>query len=200
MPEASTSRYSVRLVAGVDLAHAKAWCNLGLPIRRRAGERDYELDGLVVIDSAAFVIEAKAGVMSPAACRASLTEDLDRLVGHSHDQASRAVRYLQARSTATFRIGAETVQIETVGLARHYLVSATLESLSAFVTRVASMQEADLLRPGQLPWSVCELDLVVIVDVLEGAGTLVHYLDRRLAMASLSCGGKRRARLARSLP
>jgi len=33
-----------------------------------------------------------------------------------------------------------------------------------------------------LPWSVCELDLVVIADVLGSAGVLVHYVDRRMAL------------------
>ena len=83
------SRYleerSVELLRSVS-RHASGWTRLRY---RRSGEAsDDELDGLVLVDDVAFIIEAKSGSMSPAARRGapSVREDLRNLVGEAYGQ------------------------------------------------------------------------------------------------------------------
>ncbi|HEY5435268.1 MAG TPA: hypothetical protein VIK13_08540, partial [Candidatus Limnocylindrales bacterium] len=80
----------------------------------------------------------------------------------------------------------ERVIVRASAISQLFLVSSTLESLSAFVTRVATIEEAGVLPMGSRPWSVCESDLAVICDLVGGVGELVHYLGRRLAIEDLN--------------
>jgi hypothetical protein len=167
--------------------HARAWQSLHYRFDAGAGEREYELDGLVLVDDVAFLIEAKAGSMSPAARRGapSVVEDLRSLVADAHQQASRASRFVGSRDEAVFTAGGERVVVHGPTISQLFLVSSTLETLSAFVTRVATIEQAGVLPPGARPWSVCEFDLAVICDLVGGVGELVHYLGRRLAIEDL---------------
>jgi len=184
------SRYlenrTTQLIASTSL-HARTWQTLHYLYDDGEGEREYELDGLVLVDDVAFLIEAKGGSMSPAARRGapSVVEDLRSLVTKAYEQASRAARYIRSRDSAVFVVGRESVVIQGSTISRIFLVSSTLEPLSAFVTRVATIEQAGVLPAGARRWSVCEFDLVVICDLVDGVGELVHYLERRLAIEDL---------------
>jgi hypothetical protein len=180
-------RRSIELIASTS-RHGRAWQSLRFRFDAGEGERDYELDGLVLVDDVAFLIEAKAGSMSPAARRGapSVVEDLRALVADAHLQASRAASYIRSRDEAVFAVRDERVVVRASAISRLFLVSATLESLSVFVTRVATIEEAGVLPVGSRPWSVCESDLAVICDLVGGVGELVHYLGRRLAIEDLN--------------
>jgi len=148
------------------------------------GDREYELDGLVLIDSAVFLIEAKSGAMSAAARRGapSLVEDLRTLVGEAHAQAARAGRYIRSTREAKFRTHGTELVVRAADLIDVFLVTASVEPLDAFVTRLADAAELGVVPTNDRPWPVFDLDLRVITEVVEGAGQLVHYLRRRQAV------------------
>jgi hypothetical protein len=113
--EGLRSRYleqSATLAIASCSPHARSGSRLKYTFDDGEGSRGYELDGLVVVDSVAFLVEAKSGAMSAAARRGapSLIEDLQTLVGAAHAQAARAARYIRSTPAARFRDGGhETV-------------------------------------------------------------------------------------------
>jgi hypothetical protein len=168
--------------------HARKWTRLTYPFDDGDGPKQYELDGLALVDRTAFLVEGKAGSMSFPARRGaeSAKSELKELVAEAHVQSNRALRYLNSTQEAQFLTEAgDKVLVRRSDLSRLYLVNVTLESLSAFVTRLAGLRTAGILKQGELCWSVYELDLQVITEVVEGIGELVHYLDRRLAIEQM---------------
>jgi hypothetical protein len=189
--ERSRSRYlesrAVEMVASTS-RHAQKWTRLTYSFDDGDGPKAYELDGLVLVDRTAFLVEGKAGSMSFPARRGaeSAKSELKELVAEAHIQSNRALRYLNSTREAQFMAGAEDkLLLRRSDLSRVYLVNVTLESLSAFVTRLAGLRTAGILKQGELCWSVYELDLQVITEMVEGIGELVHYLDRRLAIEQM---------------
>ena len=156
-----------------------------------------ELDGLLRLDNALFLVEAKAGSLGPASRRGahrSLRSDLKSLVREAHGQALRARTYIEAHDAPAFRRGdGSTFTLDRAGLRRTFLVGVTLEPLDAFVTNLAHLDELGLLadtspddREGtDLPWSVSLYDLEVCADLLSGPGEFVHYFRRRLRLNKL---------------
>src|SRR6266581_4587465 len=71
----------------------QAYQSLKYWVTEEGEHKEAELDGLLVIDSALFLVEAKAGSITQPARRgaaASLQTDLQKLVGDSYSQALRA--------------------------------------------------------------------------------------------------------------
>jgi len=189
--ERSRSRYlesrAVEMIASTS-RHARKWTRLTYSFDDGDGPKAYELDGLVLVDRTAFLVEGKAGSMSFPARRGaeSAKSELKELVAEAHIQSNRALRYLNSTREAQFVTEAgDKLLLRRSDLPRVYLVNVTLESLSAFVTRLAGLRTAGILKQGELCWSVYELDLQVITEVVEGIGELVHYLDRRLAIEQM---------------
>jgi hypothetical protein len=185
--ESSRSRYleshAVGLICSTSL-HARGWNRLRYVFDDGEGVREYELDGLVLVDRTAFLIEAKAGTMSDAARRGAISAigELNQLVGGAQQQAARALRFLASREEASFSTPEGQVSIRRADLSRVYLVTVTLDSLCAFVTNLAWLNRLGILKEHELAWSVCEHDLRVITELDEGIGQFVHYLSHRLAI------------------
>jgi len=168
--------------------HARKWTRLQYEFDDGEGLRRFELDGLVLVDRAAFLIEGKAGTMSGAARRGaeSAISELKELVGDAQLQTNRALRYLNsARETHFFTAAGDDITVRRDDFSRVYLINVTLDPLSAFVTQLAGLRKLGIFKEGELCWSVYELDLQVITEMVEGIGQLVHYLDRRLALEKL---------------
>jgi len=189
--ERSRSRYleshAVEMIASTS-RHARKWTRLTYSFDDGDGAKQYELDGLVLVDRTAFLVEGKSGGMSFPARRGaeSAKAELKGLVADAHMQSNRALRYLNSTREAEFVSEAgNKVSLNRSDLSRVYLVNVTLESLSAFVTRLAGLRTAGIPKQGELCWSVYDLDLQVITEIVEGIGELAHYLDRRLAIEQM---------------
>ncbi len=175
-------RRSVQLLRSVS-PHATGWTSLHY---RRTGETtDDELDGLVLVDDVAFLIEAKSGSMSPAGRRGapSVREDLTSLVGEAYAQLRRARQYILESDDVTFDADEGRLDLSGRRPAHLFLVSTTLEPLSVFVTRMAVVADDLRIELSDRLWSCSEFDLAVISELASGAGELVHYLRTRLAVA-----------------
>ena len=120
-----------------DQAHQ----NLKYWVTEQGERKEAELDGLLVIDSALFFVEAKAGSVTQPARRgaaASLQTDLQKLVGDSYSQALRAKKYIQEMDQPAFSLSdGSTVQVLKERIDRVFLVSVTLDALDAFVTNIS---------------------------------------------------------------
>jgi hypothetical protein len=141
----------------------------------------------VLIDGVAFLIEGKAGGVRLASRRgapAASQNDLKALVVEAHHQALRARRYIESAPFVVFSVGGQKVTIDRSRIREFFLVTVTLEILSAFVTRTYDLVETGLLKPGQLPWAIALPELEIITDLCDSAGSLIHYLRRRLRLGA----------------
>lgn len=147
-------------------------------------DREGELDGLVIYDDVAFLVEAKAGAFPLKARRGydrAIIENLKALVTEAHGQALTAKKYLQKHPVARFSLldGTE-LTIERQSLRQIFLVAVTLESLDVFCTNLHRLGELKLFDSPELPWAVPLLDLRIIAETVEFPSQLIHFLGRRL--------------------
>jgi hypothetical protein len=165
------------------MPHAATYQNLTYDIVVDGNAGKAELDGLILLDSALFILECKAGGMSPSARRGGhkrMIEDLKELVGEAYSQALRAKAYIQSSNTPEFQLrDGTTVKIDKTKLDKIFLITVTLEPLDAFVTTLYQLEDLGLFSKDDLPWCVALLDLEVIADMIESPGEFVHYLLRR---------------------
>ena len=73
----------------------------------KKGELEAELDGLILLDTAVFLVEAKSGTLTEQARRAAkkgMKHNVERLIQEAYAQASRAKDYVQSSDKSTFRL------------------------------------------------------------------------------------------------
>lgn len=152
------------------------------------GLQRFELDGLLVADTVLFLVEAKAGALRWAARRGapSAMDDLEALVSDAHQQALRALKFIESAPQVRFlpKRGSP-VDLSRENFTRVVLLTSTLDDLTAYVTRLRDLVEARVLQDGPLPWAVALHDLEVITELSEGVWQLVHYIERRNETESL---------------
>lgn len=169
---------AVALIAGAD-ARIQRWGNLWY------GEDD-ELDGLVLCGGTAILVETKAGRMSLAGRRGApsgIQSDLRDLLTHTQHQLNRATDYLLGQDEAQFRTNAGPVTVRRAEINRLVHVIVTLDSLTAFVTRLPRLALAGVFDRRSLPWAVDINDLLVCTEILGSPARLIHYIDRRMRAA-----------------
>ncbi len=164
----------------------QAYQSLKYWVTEEGEHKEAELDGLLVIDSALFLVEAKAGSITQPARRgaaASLQTDLQKLVGDSYSQALRAKKYIQEMDQPTFSLSdGSIVQVSKERIDRIFLVSVTLDALDAFVTNISQFPEFGFFEEHDFPWIVSLTDLRVISELVEFPSQFIHYLTRRLGI------------------
>jgi hypothetical protein len=174
-------RHAVDLIKSTSV-HASGWTHLKYDFDDGDGLKAFELDGLVLIDQTAFLIEAKAGGLTPAARRGSRSafDQIKRLVDEAQQQSARAARYLRSVEDGCFRSSNGIVRIRGKKLSRIYLLSVTLDSLNAFTAHKSWLLKAGIVKR-ESAWSVYDLDLQVVTELIRGAGEFVGFLEFRLA-------------------
>ena len=167
------------------LKRAQVYRSLKYDVFESGENKACELDGLVLFDTVAFQVEAKAGGMSPAARRGapSMIEDLRDLVTEPHRQAIRARDYIREQDNPTFSTNDVTeVKFDKSRYRTIILLTVTIEPLDVFLTTVQGLRELGLFADDELPWAVQILDLHVISELVEFPSQLIHYLKRRLRL------------------
>jgi hypothetical protein len=185
-------RYNKRLRANyveeraiTYLCHALRHANghRGLTYYIGTQQQQVELDGMVIADSTLFLVEAKAGSLSPGGQRGapqSLRTDLRRIVGEASAQLRRAAEYIHTSDYPSFTLHDGTEITVPMRQIRHiFLVNVTLDSFDALVTNLAQYTETGLFSPDALHWAVSLTDLRVISEMIEYSSQFVHYLLRR---------------------
>ncbi|HDH26428.1 MAG TPA: hypothetical protein ENH00_09580 [Actinobacteria bacterium] len=149
----------------------------------------YEADGLLLIDTFAIVVEAKAGALTPPTKRAApkrMKKDLGKLLDHGAAQAERLRGLVAGGQELKIRRGGveEKVDVESV---RHvFPVVVTLEDLGPFAIALWDLQRVGIIDEDRyLPWATCIHDLEIICDLVDFPAQLLHYLIRRSALNTL---------------
>jgi hypothetical protein len=143
-----------------------------------------ELDGLVLFENLAFVIEGKGSGLSVPAQRgdvARLQRDIARAVEEAWEQGARARSYLLADQDAVFTdaSGAEVVRISAGSVQDVMIVNPTLHELAGHAVQLPRLRSLGLFPDGEYPWSVFINDLRVISETCGNAAVFLHYLTWR---------------------
>lgn len=177
-----TEREAVRLLAKA-FPHAGAFRSLRYSWKKGGETIQGELDGLLLADDTALLIEVKAGALSPEARRGApdrLREQLDGLVGKAHEQALKALEFLKSAPSVIF--DAEDrgkLRVRSAKFNTFVLITVNLDPLDVYTTNLSRMVDFGVIRSANLPWAVSYLDLVVIADAVEFPAQMLHYLKRR---------------------
>lgn len=163
--------------------HAGAFHSLKYSWERDGEIVQGELDGLIIADDTALIVEVKAGTLSPGARRGapdSLREELEDLIGEAHSQALKAHEFMRSAPVVEFEPAEGGVLgVKSGELNNFVLVTVNLDPLDMFTTNLNRLVDLGVLSEGSLPWSVSYLDLVEIVAALEFPVQLLHFLKRR---------------------
>jgi len=178
----------VRLLSET-LRHCESYQKLKYELTEDGQLKEYELDGLVLYDRCAFLIEGKAGRMTEPAQRGAqerMVSDLKKLLVESHAQAVRAEKYISASEKPEFYLpGRRMLRIDKSKLNTVFLVCLTLDPLDTFAPVLYQVAELGIFGNSRLPWAIYLLDLKVIRELIEFPSQFIHYLGRRLRINEL---------------
>jgi hypothetical protein len=143
-----------------------------------------ELDGLVIFESTAFVVEGKGSALSTQAQRGDvvrLGRDLGRAVEEAWTQGARARDYLFREEDAVFvdEGGSEVLRIPAGTIEEVFIVNPTLHELAGHAPQLPRLRSLGLFPAGEFPWSVFINDLRVISETADNAAVFLHYLTWR---------------------
>ena len=147
-----------------------------------------ELDGLVVFEDIAFVVEGKGSAISFQARRGDLNRlvnEIRRSVEEALDQGVRARDFILAPGESVFldSRGSEVVRLPDGAIREVHIVNPTIHELAGNALQLTQFRSRGLFPTGELPWSVYINDLRVIVETCENAAIFLHYLVWRSRLA-----------------
>jgi hypothetical protein len=157
------------------------WSNLRFSV---ANEPTYEIDGLVLVDDLAFVLEVKSGRFSAKAKRGrkrELRPALEQLIGRASSQARRLASAIESSDEIAFAgTDGSPVDIDLASIRRVEPVIVTLEDLSWLAGYSQELIDVGILeREAVMPWVVTAYDLELIAAMLEFPAQLTLYLAAR---------------------
>jgi hypothetical protein len=140
-----------------------------------------ELDGLVLFDDIAFLVEGKGSPLSVPSQRGDTTRlgnEVGEAVEEAWRQGARARAYLLRSGGVTFRDehGGEIVHIPEGRVRSTHIVNPTLHELAGLGPMLPRLQSLGLFASGEYPWSVFINDLRVIAETSENPAVFLHYL------------------------
>lgn len=147
-----------------------------------------ELDGLVVFEDIAFVVEGKGSAISFQARRGDLNRlvnEIRRSVEEALDQGVRARDFILAPGESVFldSRGSEVVRLPDGAIREVHIVNPTIHEFGGNALQLTQFRSRGLFPTGELPWSVYINDLRVIVETCENAAIFLHYLTWRSRFA-----------------
>jgi hypothetical protein len=165
-----------RLAVGY-LAHLLS----GAPGYTNLHYEDTELDGLVLFEDMAFVVEGKGSGISVQGQRGDtvrLGRDLEDAVEDAWRQGARARAYLLGGADAVFtdEHGAEVLRIPSGQVRKVVIVNPTLHELAGLAPQLPRLRALGLFSAGEYPWSVFINDLRVIAETSENPAVFLPYL------------------------
>ena len=179
----------VKLLSEI-LKHGESYQKLKYKFAEDGQLKEYDLDGLIIYDRCAFLIEGKAGRLTEPAQRGAadrMISDLKKLLVESHEQAVRGEKYISTSEEPIFQLpDGQTLRIDKSKLNTSFLVSLTLDPLDVFAPVLYQVAELGMFGEGKLPWAIYLLDLKVIRELIEFPSQFIHYLNRRLRINELA--------------
>lgn len=147
--------------------------------------RRAELDGLVLFDRYAFLLEAKGGEFGAArrGGKDRIRKSLKELVGDPSEQGARAWDYIRKNESPIFSTeGGEQVSIDKTRYTEIAVITLTLDSLDVFTPQLHRLRDVGVLGQHDLPWAVCITDLIAISEIFQLPVEFTHFLRWRLAI------------------
>jgi hypothetical protein len=142
-----------------------------------------ELDGLVLFEDIAFVVEGKGTALSVQAQRGDverLKRDIGKAIEDAWTQGARAREFILRDGDTVFRDDHEgEITIPAGSVREVVIVNPTLHDLGGHAPQLGRLRALGLFPDGELPWSVYVNDLRVIAETCENAGIFLHYLKWR---------------------
>jgi len=151
-----------------------------------------EIDGLLRIDTALLIVEAKASSMRPSARRLaqdSFRDWLKKEVTKAATQTRRAHEMLLDESTQlmiTDRSG-RPLTLNLDGIAHTFELIVVLEDLSSVAPSAWQLTDAGILPSDPTPLLISLHDLELICEIVERPTELIHYLKRRQRVDEMRC-------------
>lgn len=146
------------------------------------GQVQGECDGLVEIEGAVFVIEAKGGFISSAARRGSIEaarSDIQDNVSEAFYQAGRLASVLRRDGAVRLRAGGGTLELRMQAVKKLYVIIPTADDMAAIATNVRGLCERGYLPDGAAPAIVAAQDMLKLQDFLQHPVELVAYFKLR---------------------
>jgi len=142
---------------------------------------EYELDGLVLFEDIAFVVEGKASALSVPARRGDvrrLVSEVRGSVEEAAKQGARARDFLLAEGESVFYddSGNELVRIPEDVVREVQIVNPTLHEFGGHAPQLSRFKSSGLFSDGEFPWSVNINDLRVIAETAGNPAVFLHYL------------------------
>jgi hypothetical protein len=164
-----------------------AWNNVAYTID---SEGPYELDGLVVVDTVALIVEAKAAALSSPARRGApgrLGHDVEEVITSASGQAERLrTAFEHGMDVALTDSSGRRINLSRRDVTRVFSVVVTLDDFSGVGPTLWELVEAELLDlPEPLPWVVSLHELEIISELTEYPAMLPQYLVRRRRLNEL---------------
>lgn len=140
-----------------------------------------ELDGLVLFDDVALVVEGKGTPISVQGQRGDirrLRSDIEAAVEDAWKQGARARAYILRAGDAVFtdETGVELVRVPSGSVSTVFIVNPTLHELAGHASQLGRLRSLGLFPDQELPWSVYINDLRVISETCDNAAVFLHYL------------------------
>jgi hypothetical protein len=141
-----------------------------------------ELDGLVIFERTAFVVEGKGTPLSAAAQRGDLERlrrDIGRAVEEAWTQGKRARDYVLGEDAPAVFVddsGTELVRLEPGQIDEVVIVNPTVHELAGHASQLPRLRHLGLFADDEYPWSVFINDLRVIAETADNAAVFLHYL------------------------
>ncbi|MET8667494.1 hypothetical protein ABZV87_24560 [Streptomyces tendae] len=180
--------YSVRLLSERLPGCFKA---SSLYIRDLATKHEFEMDGLVIADDVALVVEGKGAPLKLASLRGDvkrLLSQFDGLITEAWDQLQRDQEVLFGASSARFEIvrsgaGDSVRNIPSLlsSVKKVYSVIPTLDGLGEAGSNLTMLYGLGILPDQASPWIVSVPDLALVVETLRNAPEFIAYLRFREA-------------------
>ncbi len=150
----------------------------------RDGDALVETDGLLLLDSAVIIVEAKGKQFRPAAERGlptHLTQDLKKIVTEAADQVRRLRDRIEADHSLTIVDTKGNEEVLDLTMAHEICgIAVALEDISIVATAGGHLVDAGLRRRGSGEALALSLHpLLTICELVEFPAQLVHYLLRR---------------------
>ena len=139
-----------------------------------------ELDALVDCGELAIRLQCKSGRVTAPSRRGAperMLDELDKLIGEAADQHARLADALE--QNGPFALGFTDDAIQALSRPLQLEAIITLDDVTTWATHAHQLRGLEILPANRsVPWILSLTDLMVVVDLLEGA-SLAHYLIRR---------------------
>lgn len=145
---------------------------------------EFELDGILVVDTVAFLVEAKAGRLTDPARRgapARLKSDLEKIVGDAGEQLARVRGLITSEGRLEGRLGdGTTVSVDCSRVRRVFSINVVLEDMNWIAPTLWEVLASGIIPSDEeLPVVLSIGELEIICELSDRCSQLIHYFVRR---------------------